>query len=220
MGVKISNLPVIVTPAFTDIFPVVQSGVTYKETFTQLSSLFATAGDNSNITSITGLTTPLSVPQGGTGVTSFGTGVAAALGENVNEADGIAISIVSTFVPTLEFGGSSVGITYSDRRGHCVKVGRMVCFSIDFTLSSKGAQTGAATVSGLPYATLTNSTQTFSTSQADVTYTGVIISRLDGNDTSLTLQDLISSTGELDLNDTAFTGASVIRISGSYITDV
>jgi len=50
MGVKISNLPAIVTPALTDIFPVVQAGVTYKETFTQLSSLLATVG----VTTITG----------------------------------------------------------------------------------------------------------------------------------------------------------------------
>ena len=56
MGVKISNLPVIVTPALSDIFPVVQGGVTYKETLTQLSSLFALAGANANITSLTGLT--------------------------------------------------------------------------------------------------------------------------------------------------------------------
>ena len=39
MGVKISNLPAIVTPALTDVFPVVQAGVTYKETVTQLSTL-------------------------------------------------------------------------------------------------------------------------------------------------------------------------------------
>jgi len=67
MGVKISNLPAIVTPALTDIFPVVQAGVTYKESFTQFSSLFATAGANTNITSLGGLTTPLSIAQGGTG---------------------------------------------------------------------------------------------------------------------------------------------------------
>lgn len=64
MGVKISNLPAIVTPALTDIFPVVQSGVTYKESFTQLSSLFATSGANSNITSMTGLTGYLQAPLG------------------------------------------------------------------------------------------------------------------------------------------------------------
>lgn len=38
-GVKISNLPAIVTPALTDVFPVVQAGVTYKETITQLGTL-------------------------------------------------------------------------------------------------------------------------------------------------------------------------------------
>ena len=44
MGVKISNLPAIVAPALTDIFPVVQGGVTYKETVTQLSSLIGLPG--------------------------------------------------------------------------------------------------------------------------------------------------------------------------------
>jgi hypothetical protein len=57
MGIKISNLPAIVTPSMTDIFAVVQGGVTYKETFNQFSSLFATAGANSNITSLSGLNT-------------------------------------------------------------------------------------------------------------------------------------------------------------------
>lgn len=38
-GVKISNLPAIVTPAAGDEFPVVQGGVTYKETVTQLGTL-------------------------------------------------------------------------------------------------------------------------------------------------------------------------------------
>lgn len=42
MGIKISNLPAIVTPELTDIFPVVQGGVTYKESITQLSTLLVT----------------------------------------------------------------------------------------------------------------------------------------------------------------------------------
>jgi hypothetical protein len=50
MGVKISNLPAIVAPALTDIFPVVQAGVTYKETVTQLATLLGTIG----VTTITG----------------------------------------------------------------------------------------------------------------------------------------------------------------------
>ncbi len=50
MGVKISALPDIATPALTDVFPVVQDGVTYKETITQLSSLLGTLG----VTTVTG----------------------------------------------------------------------------------------------------------------------------------------------------------------------
>lgn len=39
MGIKISALPAIVTPALTDVFPVAQGGITYKETITQLQAL-------------------------------------------------------------------------------------------------------------------------------------------------------------------------------------
>jgi hypothetical protein len=62
MGVKISNLPAIVTPAASDVIPVVQAGVTYKETMTQLGTLFANSGINTNITSMTGLTGVLQAP--------------------------------------------------------------------------------------------------------------------------------------------------------------
>jgi hypothetical protein len=62
MGVKISALPIIVTPALSDVFPVVQGGVTYKESCTQLSTLFGLVGVNTQITSMTGLTGALQAP--------------------------------------------------------------------------------------------------------------------------------------------------------------
>lgn len=62
MGIKISALTSVGTPALSDVFPIVQSGVTYKESFTQLSSLFATAGANSNITSLSGITGIIKAP--------------------------------------------------------------------------------------------------------------------------------------------------------------
>jgi hypothetical protein len=49
MSVKISALPAIVTPALTDVFPVVQAGVTYKETITQLGTLFGLNGTASSV---------------------------------------------------------------------------------------------------------------------------------------------------------------------------
>lgn len=50
MGIKISALPAIVSPALSDVFPVSQGGVTYKETVTQLAALLATG----SVTTITG----------------------------------------------------------------------------------------------------------------------------------------------------------------------
>jgi hypothetical protein len=50
MGVKISALPSVAVPALTDVFPIVQNGVTYKETVTQLSTLIGTV----SVTTITG----------------------------------------------------------------------------------------------------------------------------------------------------------------------
>jgi hypothetical protein len=62
MGIRISRLTPVATPAFSDVFPIVQDGVTYKESCTQLASLFAVAGANNNITSMTGLTGAIKAP--------------------------------------------------------------------------------------------------------------------------------------------------------------
>lgn len=64
-GVKISNLPAIVAPAMSDVFPVVQAGVTYKETLTQLSSLFAPLISPSFTTPSLGVASATSIAFGG-----------------------------------------------------------------------------------------------------------------------------------------------------------
>lgn len=56
-----------------------------------------------------------------------------------------------TFTPTLAFGGSSTGITYSTNAGEYTKIGNVVFFSIAIGLTSKGSSTGAATVQFLPF---------------------------------------------------------------------
>jgi hypothetical protein len=109
MGVKISSLPIIVTPALSDVFPVVQAGVTYKESFTQLSSLFATAGANSNITSLSGLTTPLSAAQGGTGVNNGASTIT--LGGSLTTSGAFASTFTMTGITTLTFPTSGTLVT-------------------------------------------------------------------------------------------------------------
>jgi hypothetical protein len=105
--VKISALPVATGVAATDVAPVVNGGITAKATAAQLVTAAlnaapalvsqggtnattaaaarvnlsaATRGANSDITSLTGLTTPLSEGQGGTGISALGTNVATFLG--------------------------------------------------------------------------------------------------------------------------------------------
>lgn len=118
MGVKISNLPVIVTPALTDVFPVVQGGVTYQESFTQFTSLFATAGANANITSLSGLTTPLSIAQGGTGSATgdpvfhsvaFSPTTRGIVGTLTNDA--ADVGFVGEFIESTVLIGASVALT-------------------------------------------------------------------------------------------------------------
>lgn len=101
-GVKISNLPAVASAQLTDVFPEVQTGVTYKVTNTQLLTLFKANGealtktDDTNVTvtlagspttallNATSLTMGwaglLAPSRGGTGISSLGAGVATWLG--------------------------------------------------------------------------------------------------------------------------------------------
>jgi hypothetical protein len=75
-NVKISGLPSATTPlAGTEVLPIVQGGVT-----DQVSVADLTVGRAISAASLTLTTTPLATSNGGTGITSFGTGVATFLG--------------------------------------------------------------------------------------------------------------------------------------------
>ena len=73
-NVKISELPAASSANSGDELPANQSGTTRKLTRAQIVAGLAASGANSDITSLTGLTTALSVAQGGTGATTL-TGV-------------------------------------------------------------------------------------------------------------------------------------------------
>ena len=57
---------------------------------------------------------------------------------------------VSTWTPTLNFGGATTGITYSARTGTYYRIGGLYFVEFSMTLSSKGSATGNATITGLP----------------------------------------------------------------------
>lgn len=63
-----------------------------------------------------------------------------------------------TWTPALSFGGGTTGITYGAATlGRYTKVGNLVTLTGMLTLTSKGSATGAAQVTGLPFASLNDS---------------------------------------------------------------
>lgn len=225
MGVRISNLPVIASPALSDVFPVVQAGVTYKESFTQLSSLFATAGVNANITSINGLTTPLTVPQGGTGIASLGTGVATALGVNVSGTGVIALNLVDqTWIPVLTFATpGDLTVVYATQVGFYSRVGNLIFANLTlictptFTTAS-----GVCMITGLPFASnpISNNQSHGATWTSAIAYglgyTHAITQNIP-NSTSLNIVVSGSSQNSLQLTTSAFSTGVPFSISSSII---
>jgi hypothetical protein len=113
-NVTINQLPAATSAALGNQLPLQQGSTTRSVT---VGTLFTNAtlvtpilgtpqsgslGNCTNLPIIAGTTGTLSVARGGTGITSFGTGVATALGQNVTGSGGIALASSPTFVtPTL-----------------------------------------------------------------------------------------------------------------------
>ena len=75
-----------------------------------------------------------------------------------------------TWTPSLLFNGAGVGISYTDRTGTYVKVGKLVTLQGYLSINSAGSSTGSATIAGLPY----------SVSSAALTYGGSAVSHWGG----------------------------------------
>jgi hypothetical protein len=113
-NVTINQLPAATSAALGNQLPLQQGSTTRSITvgtlFTNATLVTPILGtpQSGSLTNCTGLpiiagtTGTLSVARGGTGITSFGTGVATALGQNVTGSGGIALATNPTFVtPTL-----------------------------------------------------------------------------------------------------------------------
>ncbi len=124
----------------------------------------------------------------------------------------------------MNFGGLTTGITYTTQLGNYTKIGRTVFIQAYVLLSSKGSATGSATVTGLPFASLTqagNIQDVAVTTRGNITYTLVqqLICRLGSNSSTLNI-DKIDSTGiQTQLTDTDFANNSNFVIQGYYIAN-
>lgn len=122
--------------------------------------------------------------------------------------------------PALKFGGSATGITYNYQVGAYTKIGSLVVFQCGISLTSKGAQTGAATITltGAPTSiAFLNYPVTIGSDMQAITYTGTPIASISSGSIIIAINYIIEAGSLTAIDNTNFDNASIISFSGSYI---
>lgn len=131
-----------------------------------------------------------------------------------------------TFTPVLTFGGASAGITYAVQQGQYWKLGNIVFFNLDMTLTNKGASVGQSAIGGLPY----NSSVVLGSNfypAGSVNSVFVDITGGGGGSTIIAVQNPGTKTMNLysmgvnnvfGISQLGFNNASAVRIAGWYFT--
>jgi hypothetical protein len=124
-----------------------------------------------------------------------------------------------TFDFGIAFGGSSTGVTYTNRQGAYTKIGRQVTVSGQITLSSKGAQVGDATITGLPF-TVGTGTQfqggvCFGVISS-ITFADILTARLEGNTATCGIYETTNAGVLTALTNADFANSSQINFTATY----
>ena len=125
--------------------------------------------------------------------------------------------VEGTFTPSISFGNAAVGMTYSTQTGDYKKIGNLVVAAGRVTLSAKGSSVGIARIEGLPFAGMATRTFPFSVYCAAMTgLTGKVSASTTSTNEAILYQS--AATGDLVLQNTAFTATSDIRFCATYFT--
>jgi len=120
------------------------------------------------------------------------------------------------YTPVLEFGGASVGLTYSTQSGRYIKIGNMITAYIEIALSAKGSSIGQAVVSLPLSAASPSETKPVTIHGANLGASvnclqGVVFSGAGG----VVLSNITAGAAS-NLDDTDFSATSVLRITACY----
>jgi hypothetical protein len=126
-----------------------------------------------------------------------------------------------TFNFGIAFGGDDTGITYTSRGGRYVKVGKKVTVTGFIVLSNKGSDTGAATITGLPFTVGTgNSSYASATigfiSNVSATNYPTLFAFI--NTTRMNFKETTNAGTQTDLLDTDFANNSSVIVTCTYFT--
>lgn len=135
--------------------------------------------------------------------------------------------VEGTWVPRIEFSNATTGITYTTQTGVYRRIGDVVYFHGHVKLTSKGSETGIATIHGLPLSVSDELSGTSVEGLCSVGYSlnmASLTSAITAGVINNAGSDYIDirhwgATGTTDLSDANFTNTSEMSISGFYITD-
>ena len=131
--------------------------------------------------------------------------------------NGTQSSGVIAWTPVLQFGGASVGITYSQQFGRYAKYGNLVFFSFEIDLTSKGSSTGNATIAGLPFAVASNAVGNGSTGFfSNLTFSGQVVGVPVVSSNTIEFVQSSSGSAAVILTDSAFSNTTTLDIGGFY----
>jgi len=121
------------------------------------------------------------------------------------------------FTPTLAFGGGDTGITYSTNAGSATRIGNLVWISFNILLTSKGSDSGAATIEGLPFTAAVDAliTARWAAINLSVNNTVLIVGISNGT-TTIGLQQTGDNVAFTNITDTEVANDSQFFCSGVY----
>lgn len=124
-----------------------------------------------------------------------------------------------TFVPTLQFGGTSVGVVYVVAEGAYTIIGNILFFDVYMDITNKGSSTGISSIGNFPVIVGGPSSQITTLNVDDVTlsanYTYVFSRPITGM-TSVEMWEGGSTVNGSNLVDTQFATTPTIRCQGFY----
>lgn len=121
------------------------------------------------------------------------------------------------FTPVVAFSGASVGVAYATQSGSYTRVGNVVTFSVNITLTSKGSSVGTLQVTGLPY-TSAALNQIINAPYISNVIGGVAnaVGNISASGSVLTFFNAQVNATDV-LKDTNVSGNTTINITGSYL---
>jgi hypothetical protein len=126
---------------------------------------------------------------------------------------------LTSFTPTVLFGGASVGVTYSSQFGAYQIINGRIFFDIRITLSSKGSSTGNATIGGLPSSSAIGTNGYTSVTIGflnKITFANIIEGYINNGENYIRLSETTEAGTLTQMTDADFANDSVIILSGNY----